>query len=94
MSPICVSATLGSFCSQIQVQSVTLGHFIQKELGVLGCLNFRTQNKRKQQKPTHNINKNKKYSHCLWLLKFPYLLNVVHEVPTVDIFHDEVQPVL
>lgn len=43
-----------------------------------------------QQQPNHNINKNKKYSHCLWLLKFPYLLNVVHEVPTVDIFHDEV----
>ena len=34
------------------------------------------------------------YSHCLWLLEFSHLLNVVHEVPAVDVFHDEVQPVL
>lgn len=36
----------------------------------------------------------KNYSHGLRFLKFSYLLNVVHEVPSIDIFHDEVQPVL
>lgn len=36
----------------------------------------------------------KKYSHCLWFLKFSHLLNVVHEVPAIDVFHDEIQPVL
>lgn len=34
------------------------------------------------------------YSHCLRFLEFSHLLNVVHEVPAVDVLHDEVQPVL
>lgn len=34
------------------------------------------------------------YSHCLRLLEPPDLLDVVHEVPAVDVLHDEVEPVL
>lgn len=35
-----------------------------------------------------------RYSHCLGLLKFPYLLNMVHEVTTIHILHNKVQAVL
>lgn len=34
------------------------------------------------------------HSHCLWLLKFSYLLNVVHEIPTIHILHNKIQAVL
>lgn len=34
------------------------------------------------------------YSHCLRLLELPDLLDVVHEVPAVDVLHDKVEPVL
>lgn len=29
-------------------------------------------------------------SHCLWLLEFPHSLDVIHEVSSVDVFHDKV----
>ena len=36
----------------------------------------------------------KKYSHSLWLLEPAHLLYVVHQVASVDVFHDKVQTIL
>lgn len=32
--------------------------------------------------------------HCLWLFELAHLLNVIHEVTTVNILHDKVEAVL
>jgi len=34
------------------------------------------------------------YLHCYWLLEFSTLLDLEHEVSTIDIFHNEVESVL
>lgn len=34
------------------------------------------------------------HSHCLGLLKFSYLLNMIHEVTSIHILHDKVQAIL
>lgn len=44
-------------------------------------------------KVQNEINGNE-HSHCLWLLKFPYLLNVIHEVTAIHILHNKVQTIL
>lgn len=32
--------------------------------------------------------------HCLWLLELAHTLNVVHEVPSINILHHKVQTIL
>lgn len=34
------------------------------------------------------------HSHCLGLLEFSYLLNMIHQVTTIHILHDKVQAIL
>lgn len=36
----------------------------------------------------------KNYSHCLGLLEFSNLLDVVHEIPSIYVLHDKVETVL